>query len=384
MPYSKQTWQGLPNRATPVTASRLNHLETQYDESMKDSKLYTDNTVATAKLWFSDQLAEAIGGIPLPDNIDPRLLYFLNKTTTTWVFLGSSTTSNGGYIKSMHRSITSSFGLGTYGTTFPPPGTPGIHFVNEGQGNTTSGNYLPSQRLTRIRDANPDVVFHAIGSNDWYYGTSIVQYKANLNTAINSLRQTGLPLQVLMHQHERKDITGSTLTWDDFGKAMKEVASEHPDVIFLDVSNSMRSVSVGVGLPNWYGLLSTDNVHLTVEGQDVLGLVTLSALGMPTSKVTDWVPVELSGGYAGTLEYRMVGSSVNVRWDYPNVLTAGTSRTIATLPEAIRPPISVPVPCFGTGYRLLSSAISTGGAVLLKNMDTQDCTRVQGYVSYTL
>lgn len=39
--YSKQNWKNLPDQTTPISAERLNHLETQYEES----SLYTDQKI---------------------------------------------------------------------------------------------------------------------------------------------------------------------------------------------------------------------------------------------------------------------------------------------------------------------------------------------------
>lgn len=36
MTYKKQTWRDLPDRTTPISAARLNHLETQYDQALQD------------------------------------------------------------------------------------------------------------------------------------------------------------------------------------------------------------------------------------------------------------------------------------------------------------------------------------------------------------
>lgn len=43
MVYVKQTWQNLPNQTTPISAARLSHLETQYDEAVQ----YTDAAVSS-------------------------------------------------------------------------------------------------------------------------------------------------------------------------------------------------------------------------------------------------------------------------------------------------------------------------------------------------
>lgn len=42
MTYVKQVWQNEPNQTTPLSAARLNHLETQFDEA----KAYTDSALA--------------------------------------------------------------------------------------------------------------------------------------------------------------------------------------------------------------------------------------------------------------------------------------------------------------------------------------------------
>lgn len=38
MAYEKQVWKNLPNQTTPLSAARLNHLETQYDEAVATSR----------------------------------------------------------------------------------------------------------------------------------------------------------------------------------------------------------------------------------------------------------------------------------------------------------------------------------------------------------
>lgn len=45
MAYQKQSWRNLPDRTTPITAARLEHMETQYDEAVLNSKAYTDQEI---------------------------------------------------------------------------------------------------------------------------------------------------------------------------------------------------------------------------------------------------------------------------------------------------------------------------------------------------
>lgn len=46
MAYAKQEWKNSPDETTPLSAGRLNHLETQYEEAVADSKSYTDSLVS--------------------------------------------------------------------------------------------------------------------------------------------------------------------------------------------------------------------------------------------------------------------------------------------------------------------------------------------------
>lgn len=59
MPYQKQTWRDLPNETTPLSAARLNHLETQFDEATVTSKSYTDSEIARVEGLIPDGPSES-------------------------------------------------------------------------------------------------------------------------------------------------------------------------------------------------------------------------------------------------------------------------------------------------------------------------------------
>lgn len=46
MAYVKTNWANSPSTATPISATNLNHAETQYDQALADSKTYTDQQIA--------------------------------------------------------------------------------------------------------------------------------------------------------------------------------------------------------------------------------------------------------------------------------------------------------------------------------------------------
>lgn len=59
MTYEKQQWVNTPSTSTPISADRLNHLETQYEEAVSSSRAYTDAAVGAGGN-FSDKMAEEL------------------------------------------------------------------------------------------------------------------------------------------------------------------------------------------------------------------------------------------------------------------------------------------------------------------------------------
>lgn len=63
MAYVKQTWNNLPNKTTPLSAARLNHLETQYDEAVSDSKALA-NTLSSFNVLDDLTRVEVVCNFP--------------------------------------------------------------------------------------------------------------------------------------------------------------------------------------------------------------------------------------------------------------------------------------------------------------------------------
>lgn len=59
MPYTKTVWQNEPSTATPTNATNLNKLETQYEQSLADGKLYTDGKITTANAAIAAGISES-------------------------------------------------------------------------------------------------------------------------------------------------------------------------------------------------------------------------------------------------------------------------------------------------------------------------------------
>lgn len=55
MSYVKQTWANAPSSSSPISASRLNHLETQYEEAVADAaNLYTPKITTPGRVYATD------------------------------------------------------------------------------------------------------------------------------------------------------------------------------------------------------------------------------------------------------------------------------------------------------------------------------------------
>ena len=272
MAYIKQTWKNLPDQTTPISAERLNHLETQYDSAVQ---------------W-------------------------------------------GGGFKGTIVDVS-------------PSDLNGLAMVNAGVSGTTSGNYLNPDRSSQVSSLNPSVVFHAIGSNDWSLGIPPSVVSHNVEESMNRITSSGPILHVILHQHERMHLSShSNYSWDDYKEELEILAHSRDDVLFLDGSASLKRAGVYMGGDNSWGLMSSDNVHLTSLGGRVLGDVFLSLLSVPSSKDSGWVT--LNGWQSGwehefnPVKYRKVGNEVIMQGSLkpPSGFT-GSNIVLNSLPEGFRP-----------------------------------------------
>ena len=59
MAYTKQTWQNLPNKTTPINASRLNHMEQGIHDANQPATTSTPGQMSAADKIKLDSLAQA-------------------------------------------------------------------------------------------------------------------------------------------------------------------------------------------------------------------------------------------------------------------------------------------------------------------------------------
>lgn len=215
-------------------------------------------------------------------------------------------------------------------TTFPlldslssAPGA-GMQWLQGAEGGTSTGNYLPEARLQKIALANPNYVFHGIGSNDYAAGTQrpLVQYKANLREKLQRIAADSPGVvQILVHQQGRPDQQGRPIGWEQYGQAMAEVAAENDDWLFVNLSALLDSYGIS-RVDNRFGVVASDNVHPSNTGHRLLAKALGGALGIPVAD-TDWVelhdvPLIASATHSASVK---LGGIVLPQVAYPRLVT---------------------------------------------------------------
>jgi lysophospholipase L1-like esterase len=163
----------------------------------------------------------------------------------------------------------------------------GVHGYNVGESSTTSATYLDATERTNVGNANPRVVLHMIGANDYGNNTTPATVKANVQTVITDLKSkiAGPCVHLIVHTYARPDVTSPTYAWSLYGAALKQIADADPDnVAFLDISEPYR-VS-GIAGTDALNLIDTDLLHQTDDGHALMADLIWTALGFPPIATT--------------------------------------------------------------------------------------------------
>ena len=197
-----------------------------------------------------------------------------------WVALGSSTTQGFGVVRSLgyvgriaglltRRTTAGNAVRGLDDATVRP--NDGVH-VYDGIG-VDSATYLSASRIAALGVLRPQLITHMIGSNDYASQRSLNDYKANLRSWHNQIKNVSPnTVHVYIHQQPRNDISNPVLTWTMYGNAMKEVAEEL-GAVFVNVAEQF-----GGRMPD--ALLVNDNIHLNGAGYAVLSHTIAQAIGV--------------------------------------------------------------------------------------------------------
>lgn len=216
----------------------------------------------------------------------------LNPTSVDYriCVLGSST-ANGAYTtepeKAVFQRLAYRSGAAGYlsldAVTAPVTGT-GLRWWTGAQGNTVAANYFPTARRTALANVGPDMVIHMIGENDYFYNTSIANFDANLEAALQYVESVAPGvIQVIVQAHGRYDITTTPAAqWSQYGTAMQAVAARNPTYrYYIDTLHYFYPLGTLDGNRAGIILGGEDRVHPGDGGHKYLAKIIGAHLGIP-------------------------------------------------------------------------------------------------------
>ncbi len=244
-----------------------------------------------------------------------------------WVSLGSST-ANGGN--------TANFGLSWAGRIAcyltgrgilngaipdldPAPATrptSGIHAYNGALGGTTSANYLTASKVAAIKKLQPTLITHMVGANDYGSSVAINTYKANLRNWKDQLDAASPnSVHLYIHQQGRTAAAPGSITWQQYGTAMREVADAYPNAVFLDAGE--RFGLRGGLAPH----LVSDTLHMNEYGHRIMADLVAAAMGTPIPYMENEVrKLAVPGSQTFTAEGDWLTATIPAA-PYPRTLT---------------------------------------------------------------
>lgn len=161
---------------------------------------------------------------------------------------------------------------------------PGIYGYNLGISGATTRNYLPTERVARINALQPQIVFHAIGSNDARLGYAASEVKQNVMDAIATI-DAGATIpatHVIIHMHERDDADISA-RWAEYREEYRAISIDNPHrVAFINIADDFAAIGIPGEDP--YLFRKTDRVHLEPAGLHMTGKLLAERLGINTEK----------------------------------------------------------------------------------------------------
>lgn len=281
---------GLQDSITALNASVAAKADKAIQTIVEEGRLSEGVLNARFRDAESASLPIMLGGFRGDARFDPFVLAMIDPRNTLFrvCVLGSSS-SNGAYtthkdkamfarLAKMHGSL--EYEIGSLDTVSEPPTSTDTRWWSGAQGNTTSQNYFPQARRDALARVNPDVVFHMIGENDYFYGTTIAGYKANLESALSFI-ETANPdvINVMIFSHGRNDVPTPVAPWTAYGQALKEVVSTNPrNRYFIDAMEYFWPMHT---MSNNDGGMLMDSVHPGDSGHARMAAIIGAHVGIP-------------------------------------------------------------------------------------------------------
>lgn len=430
MAYQKQTWRNLPDRTTPITAERLEHMETQYDEAVADSYSYTNSSVVG--LASEEYVDSAVDGA-LGDEDSKGLR--VSHTNKVYSATGSTYTvirihTGGRFVPGL---VGKSFGLGVRPSTSgpdlkPPRESPreaskrlGSPVVFNASGWKTTGN-VGELRGAQIWDG---VVYHEPTVNHWKESDTI-GYTKRGELKCYSLYTSGDTTDDMLEDEvihtwtfgpnlvvngQKKDLTGGF--WGTFlqGTSGRQVLgqTQDGDILLLTcrgvtggnslTGSQLQDLCLDEGFYNAYNLDGGGSTQTQVNGaaytassdsggnRDVpdFGYFTVP---VATPVIADEIPLPLGSGMVNNNashpsyiqdygNYALLNADIKPASGTFNNTSAGV--TLGTLPQYLRPNRTIIDLAVGNGTRVRKAVVYAAGDVNLVQYSSTDLGDTMDY-----
>lgn len=153
--------------------------------------------------------------------------------------------------------------------THSAPTAPGFHFLNAAVGGTNANNYFGPDRDKLNQSFKPHLVIHMVGSNDYSLQRDPEDYRADIDTVLNSIKRNGQDgvKQLFIHQCRRQDVDDSEADydWSDYGDILREIGNETANCEWLDADKMFTRATKDLG-----EMWQSDSVHLNRDGNTAL------------------------------------------------------------------------------------------------------------------
>lgn len=359
MTYTKQTWQNMPARTTPLSASRLNHMEDGI-QAADAAAAAAAGGAATALTAHNDDTTNVHGIADTADLVltdDPRLTDARTPTShaSTHATAGSDpiTPASIGAIPAAEKSAPSGVATLDGSGKIPTTQLPALAI--------TTNWVVASQAAMLALDAQEgDVAIRTDVSRSFILGTGPA---STLGSWHELLTPTDAVLSVdgrtgtvtlsdlyaaLVHGHAQSDITG--LATALAGKASTTHASTHA----TGGSDPITPASIGAAAATDLALRQPDGPWksgcyytarpMTIASQaSVLNLLTLLPVWVPTACTLDRIAVAVKGSATGSA-LRLGLYANNASTDQPTTLYVDGGTVAATSNGAKEVVISQAVP----------------------------------------
>lgn len=257
-------------------------IATILSDANSDSRAVLDESYAS----LSASQAQMLGGFRGDSLFDAFRQGVIDPTLDYRVVVLGSSSSNGAYTtkpeKAVFQRLAYLSGVTSYlplDTVSSPVSPGGMRWWTGSEGNTTSANYFPTARRTALSNVVPNMVIHMIGENDYFYGTTLANYRANMLSALSYIESVNPSvIQVLVHSHGRNDVASPVAPWNGYRDVLKDIASLSASRYFIDTMEYFYPL--GTMTDNRGGMLH-DTVHPGDGGHKYLSRIIGAHLGLP-------------------------------------------------------------------------------------------------------